>query len=264
MKLWKHHAAQPQADRINALAHARGEAWIGRYGGKISSEWEFAKALQLLEEDPEVYRRDRALDRGGRLDHLAAVRHETRNACTAGYKGIFQDGHYPSADFLARAQPGLRRLRRDQAGASAVRRSAAGPARSPPRPPRGPACPRASRSLSATSTRTSPRRPLRPSSQGQMVAIMGTSTCHVMNGDALAEVPGMCGVVDGGIVAGLFGYEAGQSGVGDIFAWCDRHRRAAKLPPRRPPSAASAARATDRAGRASSRSARTAWSRSTG
>jgi L-ribulokinase len=52
-----------------------------------------------------------------------------------------------------------------------------------------------------------------------MVAIMGTSTCHVMNHDELVDVPGMCGVVDGGIVAGLFGYEAGQSGVGDIFAW---------------------------------------------
>ena len=54
---------------------------------------------------------------------------------------------------------------------------------------------------------------------GQMVAIMGTSTCHVMSSDTLAEVPGMCGVVDGGIVPGLFGYEAGQSGVGDIFGW---------------------------------------------
>jgi L-ribulokinase len=52
-----------------------------------------------------------------------------------------------------------------------------------------------------------------------MVAIMGTSTCHVMSHDVLVEVPGMCGVVDGGIVAGLYGYEAGQSGVGDIFAW---------------------------------------------
>jgi L-ribulokinase len=52
-----------------------------------------------------------------------------------------------------------------------------------------------------------------------MVAIMGTSTCHVMSSDVLGEVPGMCGVVDGGIVAGLWGYEAGQSGVGDIFGW---------------------------------------------
>jgi len=52
-----------------------------------------------------------------------------------------------------------------------------------------------------------------------MVAIMGTSTCHVMNSTELAEVPGMCGVVDGGLVDGLYGYEAGQSGVGDIFGW---------------------------------------------
>jgi L-ribulokinase len=52
-----------------------------------------------------------------------------------------------------------------------------------------------------------------------MVAIMGTSTCHVVSSDRLMEVPGMCGVVDGGIIEGLFGYEAGQSGVGDIFGW---------------------------------------------
>ena len=58
---------------------------------------------------------------------------------------------------------------------------------------------------------------------GTMVAIMGTSTCHVMNATGLAEVPGMCGVVDGGIVAGLWGYEAGQSGVGDIFSWFARN-----------------------------------------
>src|ERR1700683_2386739 len=54
-KLWKHHAAQPQADRINAAAHERHEKWINRYGGKISSEWQFAKALQVLDEDPEIY-----------------------------------------------------------------------------------------------------------------------------------------------------------------------------------------------------------------
>ena len=52
-----------------------------------------------------------------------------------------------------------------------------------------------------------------------MVAIMGTSTCHVMSADVIRDVPGMCGVVDGGIVAGRWGYEAGQSGVGDIFGW---------------------------------------------
>src|SRR4026209_1881705 len=52
-----------------------------------------------------------------------------------------------------------------------------------------------------------------------MVAIMGTSTCHVMNAERLHEVDGMCGAVEGGIIKGLWGYEAGQSGVGDIFGW---------------------------------------------
>ena len=55
VKLWKHHAAQPEADRINDVARARGEAWLDRYGGKISSEWFFAKALQILDEAPHVY-----------------------------------------------------------------------------------------------------------------------------------------------------------------------------------------------------------------
>jgi len=53
----------------------------------------------------------------------------------------------------------------------------------------------------------------------QFLAIMGTSTCHVVNSTVLADVPGICGVVDGGIIEGSFGYEAGQSAVGDIFAW---------------------------------------------
>ena len=54
---------------------------------------------------------------------------------------------------------------------------------------------------------------------GTMVAIMGTSICHMVLGQHLARVEGMCGVVEDGILPGLFGYEAGQSGVGDIFAW---------------------------------------------
>ena len=63
VKLWKHHAAQPQADRINALAAERGEPWLARYGGKYSSEWFFSKALQILEEAPETYARaDRLIE----------------------------------------------------------------------------------------------------------------------------------------------------------------------------------------------------------
>ena len=123
------------------------------------------------------------------------------------------------ADYLRRAQPATSPTSSRQARASAVaaRRARRRPDRA--RRPRWTGLPEGIASRSATSTPTSPRRRRRRSSRARWSAIMGTSTCHVMNGDALAEVPGMCGVVDGGITPGLWGYEAGQSGVGDIFAW---------------------------------------------
>jgi ribulose kinase len=89
VKLWKHHAAQPEADRINALARERGEPWLPRYGGKISSEWFYAMALQILDEDPELYAAaDRLIEAADWVVwRLTGV--ETRNSCTAGYKAIW-------------------------------------------------------------------------------------------------------------------------------------------------------------------------------
>ena len=99
VKLWKHHAAQRHADRVNAVAEERGEAWLARYGGRISSEWEFAKA-PVLDEDPEVYERmDRWLEAADWIVWQLCGR-ETRSTCTAGYKAIHQDGRYPSEDYL--------------------------------------------------------------------------------------------------------------------------------------------------------------------
>ncbi|MFD1150301.1 ribulokinase [Saccharothrix hoggarensis] len=221
VKLWKHHAAQPQADRINHLASLRRESWLPRYGGLISSEWEFAKGLQLLEEAPEVY---------AAMDHwveaadwivwqLAGT--YVRNACTAGYKGIYQDG-YPSEDFLAALNPDFKgfvaekldhplgRLGDRAGGLTEQAAEWTGL-----RPGIAVAVGNVDAHVTAPAARA-----VEP---GQMVAIMGTSTCHVMNADVLADVPGMCGVVDGGIVPGLWGYESGQSGVGDIFAWFVEH-----------------------------------------
>ena len=218
-KLWKHHAAQPQADRITDLAHERGEKWISRYGGRISSEWEFAKALQLLEEDPDSYRRtERWIEAADWIIWQLCGR-ETRNTCTAGYKGIFQDGHYPSEDYLAAlnpdfadfAQSRLAGLPLSELGSRAGTLTAEGAKLTGL--PEGIAV--AAGNVDAHVTAPAARSIL----PGQMLAIMGTSTCHVMNGDHLADVPGICGVVDGGIISGMFGYEAGQSAVGDIFAW---------------------------------------------
>jgi L-ribulokinase len=217
-KLWKHHAGQAQADRINALAHERGEPWIDRYGGKISAEWQFAKALQLLNEDPEMYARaDRWIEAADWIIwQLCGT--ETRNACTAGYKGIFQDGKYPSARFLAALDPRFQDFATDKLvhpisplGARAGSLTAQAAALTGL--PEGIAVAIGNVDAHVTVPAAGPIVP------GKMVAIMGTSTCHVMNGTELSEVPGMCGAVHGGIVAGLWGYEAGQSAVGDIFAW---------------------------------------------
>jgi L-ribulokinase len=218
-KLWKHHAAQPQADRINDLAHARHEDWIGRYGGRVSSEWQFAKALQMLEEDPDTYRRTERWIEAADWIIWQLCGKETRNACTAGYKGIYQDGRYPSADYLKVlnpdfadfAQTRLAGVPLSELGSRAGSLTAEGARLTGL--PEGIAVAVGNVDAHVTA----------PAAQaiasGQMLAIMGTSTCHVMNGDQLAEVPGICGVVDGGIIAGKYGYEAGQSAVGDIFAW---------------------------------------------
>jgi L-ribulokinase len=217
-KLWKHHAAQGQADRINALAEERGEPWLARYGGRISSEWEFAKALQVLEEDAEVYER---MDRWVEAADWIVWRlsgEETRNKCTAGYKAIHQDGHYPSADYLRaldehfgdfvsdKLSGELSELGTRAGGLTAQAAEWTGL-------PEGIAVAVGNVDAHVTAPAAQAIDP------GQMLAVMGTSTCHVMNAEGLAEVPGMCGVVRGGITPELWGYEAGQSGVGDIFGW---------------------------------------------
>jgi L-ribulokinase len=222
VKLWKHHAAQPQADRINAVAAARREPWLARYGGLISSEWEHAKALQVLDEDPEIYARtERWVEAADWIVWQLCGKY-LRNACSAGYKGIRQDGRYPSADFEQALHPdftGFAATKLEQpigelgACAGRLTAEAAGWTGLPE------GVPVAVGNIDAHVTAPAARA-VEP---GQMLAIMGTSTCHVMNHDHLVDVPGMCGVVDGGIVAGRYGYEAGQSGVGDILAWYIDH-----------------------------------------
>lgn len=221
-KLWKHHAAQGQADRVNALAEARGEPWLRRYGGRISSEWEFAKALQVLDEDPDAYAAADRWIEGADWIVWQLCGAETRNACTAGYKAIHQDGDYPSRDYLAALDERFAGFVDDKLRAPLHELGTRAGA------------------LSATAARWTGLPPgiavavgnvdahvtapaARAIEPGQMLAVMGTSTCHVMSSDVLAEVPGMCGVVRGGIVPGLWGYEAGQSGVGDLFGWLVEH-----------------------------------------
>jgi L-ribulokinase len=218
VKLWKHHAAQPQADQINETARKLGEPWLARYGGKISSEWFFSKALQILAEAPEIYHQaDRLIEAADWVVwQLTGV--ETRNACTAGYKAIYQDGGFPSRTFFAALHPDFADVvdKKMSLELMALGDKAGGLSEEAARwTGLKPGTPVAVANVDAhvTVPATGHVGP------GTLVMIMGTSTCHMLVGDALREVEGMCGVVAGGIVPGFYGYEAGQSGVGDIFAW---------------------------------------------
>jgi L-ribulokinase len=216
-KLWRHHSAQGQADRINRLAVERGEKWLARYGGSISSEWEFAKALQILEEDPEIYAATECWVEAADWIVWQLSGRYLRNICSAGYKGILQDGHYPNRDFLVALNPEFGDFVETKL-AHEIGKLGELAGRLTPRAsmwtglPEGIAVAVGNVDAHVTAAAADALAP------GRLVAIMGTSTCHVMNGTELREVPGMCGVVLGGISAGAYGYEAGQSGVGDIFS----------------------------------------------
>jgi L-ribulokinase len=218
VKLWKHHAAQSHADRITRLAEERKEPWLARYGGRISSEWEFAKGLQLLEEGPEIYAAmDRWIEAADWIIWQLCGR-ETRNLCTAGYKGIYQDGEFPDRDYLAALNPEFTGFVEDKLrGPLAELGSRAGDLTAEAAGwtglPEGIAVAVGNVDAHVTAPAAQASEP------GQMLMVMGTSTCHVMSSDRLGEVPGMCGVVRDGIIPGEWGYEAGQTGVGDIFAW---------------------------------------------
>lgn len=219
IKLWKHHAAQGQADRLNAIAAERGETFLGRYGGKISSEWAIPKIWQTLEEAPEVYAAaDRFIEAADWVIWQLCGR-EARNACTAGYKAIWSKREgYPSDDFFASLDPRLRHVTDEKlsreiypigAKAGEITPEAAGLT--------GLAAGTAVAVANVDAHVSMPA--LGITEPGKLLMIMGTSTCHILLGEEERIVPGMCGVVEDGVIPGLMGYEAGQSCVGDHFAW---------------------------------------------
>jgi L-ribulokinase len=218
VKLWKHHAAQPEADQINETARRMGQGWLDRYGGKISSEWFFSKALQILQEAPEVYAAaDRFIEAADWVIwQMTGV--ETRNACTAGYKAMVQDGDYPAKEYFAALNPGFADVTDTKMGRNFA--PLGGKAGGLTRQFADWTGLKAGIAVAVANVDAHVTAPaVKAVNPGQMVMIMGTSTCHVMSGESLQTVEGMCGVVPDGIIPGYYGYEAGQSGVGDIFAW---------------------------------------------
>lgn len=219
VKLWKHHAAQKYANKLNEIAEERNENWLLNYGGKISSEWAIPKIWQVLDEAPEIYdATDRYIEAADWIIWQLCGK-ETRNSCTAGYKEIWNKKNgFPSDDFFKALDPRLEHVVDDKLSRDIT--------------PLGQCAGYLTEEMAeklglntnvAVAVGNVDAHVCVPAvgidAPGKMLAIMGTSTCHIMMGEEEKQVPGMCGVVEDGVMPGYFGYEAGQSCVGDHFAW---------------------------------------------
>lgn len=219
VKLWKHHAAQDEANELNRVATQRGEEFLAYYGGKISSEWMFPKIWQILNEAPEIY------DRAERFMELAdwitlmLTGEEKRNSCTAGYKSIWQKKTgYPSNDFLKALDVRLENVVDEKMSrniypvgtrAGFITEESAKWTGLLPGTPVSVGCGDAHAAVPGAGI-TEP---------GVMLMVIGTSGCDMMASEQEIKVPGMCGICEDGILPGYYGYEAGQSCMGDHFAW---------------------------------------------
>lgn len=219
VKLWKHHAAQYCADIVNKTAEEMAEPWLNLYGGKISSEWQLPKVLQIVKEAPEVYDECRYILEAGDWMTWMLTGNLCPSICMAGYKGQYHyKNGYPSKEYLKALDPKMENLVEDKFAPNLM--------------PIGD-CVGFLTSRMAAKTGLTENTAVAvaigdahasvPASKiggaGEMLMIMGTSCCHMMIDKEEKGVKGMCGVVKDGMIPGYFGYEAGQSGFGDHFSW---------------------------------------------
>jgi L-ribulokinase len=225
-KLWKHHAAQAQTDRINQVARERSEPFLARYGGTIGLEWFFPKMLETLERAPRVFAAAEVwLEAGDWFVWQLTGGDATslpRSTCQAGYKGMWsaEDG-YPSADFLTAVHPKFGRVVADKmpgrllapgTNAGGLQRNMArhfGLREGTP--------------VSAAIIDAHAGVPGAGAAEPDtFVMVLGTSSCHMLNSTEDRFVPGVAGIVRDGILPGFVGYETGQAAVGDAFDWLRR------------------------------------------
>lgn len=219
VKLWKHHAAQHLANKLNAIAEERNEPWLKNYGGKISSEWAIPKIWQVLDEAPEIYDAADTFIEAADWVVWQLCGKENRNSCCAGYKEMWnKKTGYPSNDFFRALDTRLENVVEEKLSTDI----------SPMGSKAGELTAEMAEKLglnagTAIATAIIDAHVFVPAAgiaeAGKMLAIMGTSTCHMLLGNEEKQVKGMCGVVEDGILPGFFGYEAGQSCVGDHFQW---------------------------------------------
>ena len=219
VKLWKHHAAQPEANKLNEIASQRGEDFLARYGGKISSEWLIPKIWQILNEAPDIYEEADKFIEATDWVVMKLTGNERRNSCTAGYKAIWHKRKgYPSKDFFRALDERLENLVEEKLSKDIYPLGTKAGELIPKMADMMGLNPGVAVAVGNVDAHVSVPA-VGVTSPGKMVMVMGTSICHLVLDDKEVEVPGMCGVVEDGIIPGFYGYEAGQSAVGDIFAW---------------------------------------------
>ena len=224
--LWKDHTAVAEAAEITGRARQMRPQYLAKCGGTYSSEWFFSKILHCLRTAPDVFGAAHTWVEcadwvPAMLTGTEAPDKLTVGVCAAGHKAMFNDswGGYPDAEFLAKLDPKMGELRsrlRPKAESidQAVGKLTPEWARRTGLPAGIPVAVGAfDAHLGAVGSGIAP---------GTLVKIIGTSTCDMMVapvGKDLADVPGLCGIVNGSILPGFYGLEAGQSAVGDIFNW---------------------------------------------
>jgi L-ribulokinase len=219
VKLWKHHAAQPEANEINRIAGERNESFLSRYGGKISSEWLVPKVWQILKEAPEIYSAADSFMEAGDWVTMQLTGVDVRNSCAAGYKALWSKSEgYPNNDFFKALDPRLENLVEEKLNSQIL----------PIGSKAGELCKemaekmglKAGTAVSVANVDAHVAAPaVKVVEPGKMLMIMGTSTCHMLLAEENKLVKGVGGVVEDGIIPGFYGYEAGQAAVGDIFEW---------------------------------------------
>lgn len=224
VKLWKHHAAQPEADLINKIGMERDELFVKIYGGKYSSEWFFSKLLETVRDAPQVYKSADTFIEAGDWIVWQLTGNDNRCISAAGFKSMVvypnEDGTwtYPPNDFFTALDPLLDNVVEEKLGNQFLPLGAsAGGLTKEMSDKLGlvEGTPVAVANIDAHVAVPA----CKVAEKGKLVMIMGTSTCHLLVSTQRHLVEGMCGVVEDGVLPGFWGYEAGQSGVGDSFAW---------------------------------------------
>ena len=220
VKLWKHHGAAACSDRIQQVAEERNEPWLDACGGKISSEWLIPKLYQVAAEAPDVYRTmDMFVEAGDWIVWQLTGRAVT-STCMAGYKCNLTEDGFPTPEFLAAVDPILSdahtKWLTDVLPIGAKAGGLTGEWADKLHLWEG--CPVAVAGIDGHAA--VPAAGI--SKAGQMLLILGTSSCHMLVEDRFRRFSGICGRAWEGMIPGLYGYESGQCCVGDHYAWlCD-------------------------------------------